>query len=260
MEKILERVRKLLAMANDERGNEGERDNALRMANNLMAKYQLDMADIPTEVRERDDPIGRFDVDGWYIPWCNMIRGSVARLFSCKYLQGGKINATRGRHIFIGRASNATTAMLMSDWIVKEALREADRVAGHRLTPAGRSFGLGVASRLARRVTELLEKSAAELSREQGSEIQSNGRDLVIDSCERTLGGRRVDARQHQGGQGPCHARRESRLRRDERGSLARRQDQPEQAGPVSARSEVAEVSVYHRGTRTHGGFVPFQA
>jgi hypothetical protein len=180
MEKILERVRKLLAMANDERGNEGERDNALRMANNLMAKYQLDMADIPTEVRERDDPIGRFDVDGWYIPWCNMIRGSVARLFSCKYLQGGKINATRGRHIFIGRASNATTAMLMSDWIVKEALREADRVAGHRLTPAGRSFGLGVASSLARRVTELLEKSAAELSREQGSEIQSNGRDLVM--------------------------------------------------------------------------------
>ncbi len=172
-DKILERVRKLLAVANDERANEAERDNALRMATNIMAKYQIDMADVPKEQRERDDPRGRFDTEGWYIPWCNQIRGSIARLFDCRYFQAGKINATRGRHVFVGRASNATTAMLMSDWIVKEALREADRVAGHRLTPAGRSFGMGVSSRLSTRVNEIIASSAKEIK-------ESTGRDLMI--------------------------------------------------------------------------------
>lgn len=172
-DRILERVRKLLAMANDERANEGERDNALRMANNIMAKYQIEMADVPLEQREKDDPIGRFEEEGWNLAWNNMMRNSIAKLFDCRYFQGGKINATRGRHVFVGRGANATTAMLMSDWIVRAALREADKVAGHRLTAGGRSFGLGVAARLSERVNALIKDSNAELK-------VSTGRDLVI--------------------------------------------------------------------------------
>jgi hypothetical protein len=179
-DKLLERVRKLLAVANDERANEGERDNALRMANNIMAKYQIDQSMVPQEQRDKDEPIGRFDSEGWYIIWCNQIRNSIARLFSCKYLQGGKINATRGRHIFIGRASNVTTAMLMSEWIVKEALREADKVGGHRLSAAGRSFGMGVAARLSARVTELLAKTAEDIARETGEAVVTTGTSLVV--------------------------------------------------------------------------------
>lgn len=173
-EKVLEKIRKLLERANDERGStEGERETAMRMATSLMAKYQLDMADIPQAQRERDDPLGRFDGEGWYLPWCQLIRNSIAKLFDCRYINMGKINATRGKYTYVGRASNATTAMLMADWIVKDALREADRVGGHRLTSAGRSFGLGFADRLGVRVAALRAAAVEEMK-------QSSGRDLVV--------------------------------------------------------------------------------
>lgn len=154
-ERILDRVRKMLALANDTAATEGERDNALRMAHNLMAKHQLDMADVDQRKRDLDDPRGLFTLDGWNIPWCRRVRHAIARLFMCKYYSG-KINATRGRHTFIGRESNATTAMLMGDWIVLGLLREADKRYGHRLTPMGRSFGEGAASKLHERVNQLL--------------------------------------------------------------------------------------------------------
>ena len=64
-EKVLEKIRKLLERANDERGStENERELALRMATSMMAKYQLDMSDIPQAQREKDDPLGRFDGEG----------------------------------------------------------------------------------------------------------------------------------------------------------------------------------------------------
>ncbi len=173
-EKVLEKIRKLLERANDERGStENERELAMRMATSLMAKYQLDMSDIPQAQRERDDPLGRFDGEGWYLPWCQMIRNAVAKLFDCRYINMGKINATRGKYTYVGRASNATTAMLMADWIVKDALREADRAGGHRLTSAGRSFGLGFAERLGVRVALLRAAAVEEMK-------QSSGRDLVV--------------------------------------------------------------------------------
>jgi hypothetical protein len=173
-EKVLEKIRKLLERANDERGStEGERETAMRMATSLMAKYQLDMADIPQAQREKDDPLGRFDGEGWYLKWCQMIRNSVAHLFDCRYVNMGKVNATRGRYTYIGRASNATTAMLMADWIVKDALREADRVGGHRLSAQGRSFGFGFAERLHARVALMRAQAAEEIK-------VSTGRDLVL--------------------------------------------------------------------------------
>lgn len=160
-ERILDRVRKLLALANDEAATEGERDNALRMAHATLAKHQLDMLDVAAFERDKDDPRGRYDIEGWSIPWCRSVRSAVAKLFNCSYFYM-KLNATRGRHSFVGRESNATTAMLMGDWIVKALLKEADKRYGHRLTPEGRSFGEGAAYKLHQRVNELLKGKASE--------------------------------------------------------------------------------------------------
>lgn len=46
MNPILEKVKKLLALAGNAGATEGERDNALRMAHGLLAKHNLDMADL----------------------------------------------------------------------------------------------------------------------------------------------------------------------------------------------------------------------
>lgn len=69
-DRILERVRKMLALANDEAATEGERDNALRMAHNLLMKHQLSMEDVENHAKDKDDPRGHFKGDGWSMPWC----------------------------------------------------------------------------------------------------------------------------------------------------------------------------------------------
>lgn len=158
-DKILDRVRKMLALANDDGATEGERDNALRMAHATLAKHQLTLAELSSYDREREDPRGRLDTEGWNLKWCQYLRNSIARLFFCKYVSYGKINATKGRHCYIGRESNAATAAYMSDWIIQSVLREADRRFGHRLTAGGRSFGYGVVAALDARISDILAAS-----------------------------------------------------------------------------------------------------
>jgi len=170
-EKVLDRVRKMLALANDDGAAEGERDNALRMAHNTLAKYEMTLIELDAFAREKADPRGRFDTEGWNLLWCRYIRQTVARLFGCEYLQGGKINATRGRHIYIGRTSNTATAAYMSDFIIQGVIREADKRYGHRLNPEGRSFCTGVSDRLRVRVRELQEANRKELEATPGTAL-----------------------------------------------------------------------------------------
>lgn len=168
--KILDRVRKLLALANDDAATEGERDNALRMAHATLMKHQLTLEYLDAFEREKEDPRGRMDVEGWNLVWCRTLRGTIARMFFCRYIIGGKINATRGRHIYVGRSSNTATAAYMSEWIIKSILKEADRAFGHRLTPKGREFCIGATEKLEERVKEILLASQQQV-REAGSAL-----------------------------------------------------------------------------------------
>lgn len=171
-ERILERVRKMLALANDLAASEGERDNALRMAHNLLAKHELDMEDVKGFERDKVDPREKHENEGWNLLWCWDVRKAMAKLFFCKYIRGPKINATRGKHYWIGRASAVTTAMYMADWIIAGMLKEADRRYKHRLTPEGRSFCVGCSERLLVRVREMLKA--------QQEEYKAVGSGLVV--------------------------------------------------------------------------------
>lgn len=53
--KILGRIRKMLALANNEGASEGERDNALRMAHATLAKYNLDMAEVESSGKPQQE-------------------------------------------------------------------------------------------------------------------------------------------------------------------------------------------------------------
>ena len=44
-----DKIRKLLALASDPNASDGERDNASRMAARLMAKHDIDLADLEEE-------------------------------------------------------------------------------------------------------------------------------------------------------------------------------------------------------------------
>lgn len=175
-EKILDRVRKMLALANDTRASDGERDNALRMAHNLLAKHNLSLADVEAAARNASDPRGEHSEVGWAQPWARTIYDAMAHLFFCRYAYGGKINSTKLRHKMIGRAGNATTALLMSDYLCTSILRECRQLYTHNLSPQSREFATGAAHRIYWRVQQMIKDQAAQ----RAEHPMSNGRALVL--------------------------------------------------------------------------------
>lgn len=80
MEKIIERIRKLIRLSQDQSASDGERDNALRMISSTLAKYNLSMSDIE-EKEDRGKSIEKF----YGRPWARTVAKYCAKLFFCEY-------------------------------------------------------------------------------------------------------------------------------------------------------------------------------
>ena len=150
--KILARVKKMLTLGNNAAATEAERDTALRMAYNLLAKHNLSAADLPADQNDeaREEQTFTMCGDVYIRTICN----SMAELFFCKYFfvrQG----AGKDSHFFIGRQSNVVTARYMAEYIVKSVRKEAAKRFKTATTPEGRSFGVGATRSISRRVQEL---------------------------------------------------------------------------------------------------------
>lgn len=158
-ERIIERIRKMLALANDAGATEGERDNAMRMAHATLAKYNLDIAMIEAsgtkkaKGEERTKEVGTF----YGRPWARNVCVSVAKLMFSEYVYVSAKRATDTGHYFIGRHSNAITATELARFVVESILREAKR---HERSHGGgwatvRAFAWGAARRIGERVEEI---------------------------------------------------------------------------------------------------------
>ena len=153
-ERILDKVKKMLAIANNSAATEGERDNALRMAHALLAKHNLSMEN----VHEREAMEGRetLDIETFRMRWARVVCNGVAKLFFCKYYSGEKLNATKGKHYFVGKQSNAITATLISSYVINSILKECRNRWQHNLAPESRSFCIGAADKLRDRIEEMM--------------------------------------------------------------------------------------------------------
>ena len=168
-EKIVNRIRKMLALASDNAASEGERDNALRMAYNLMAKYNIDQSKVES-VEEQERRVN-YDITGWSMLWAVHIHNVIAPLFFCKYYRGRKINGTKLEHHFVGKESNAVTASYMATFIVTSVLKEGRANGWHNLSAEMRSFDLGVVHKLQERVTEIRKAAEQDSAGEPGTAI-----------------------------------------------------------------------------------------
>lgn len=182
-EKIVARIKKMLALANDLAASEGERDNALRMAFATMAKYNIDMARVDSFQHDRQEPRVDFESKGWSWMWTHQVRNVIADLFMCRYYfnnGAGKINGTQCLHNFIGRESNAMTAAVMSDYVVDSILKEGRKIYKQNTAPGTRAFAIGAMHKLYERVREIKATQAA------ASEAESSGTALVLASLYQT--------------------------------------------------------------------------
>lgn len=168
-DKILNRVRKMLALAGDAAATEHERDTALKMAYKVLAAHNLSMVDVDQQVpQERRDEVSVVLV---HTVWARQIAQQIAKLFFCKYLVGGKTNAWKGWHYFVGKESNATTASLMSEYVITSVLKEARKLYRDDSCPEARSFCVGVCDQLRRRVNALIAEQTSTATAEPGTAL-----------------------------------------------------------------------------------------
>lgn len=81
---ILEKIKKLIALANDNAtGSEEERDAAMKMVQKLLIKYRLTMADVSST--EKDETIVSQTYRFYGAPWIRTVFGAISRMNFCKY-------------------------------------------------------------------------------------------------------------------------------------------------------------------------------
>lgn len=157
-EKIINRVKKLMALANDRAASDGERDNALRMAYATMAKYNLDAQDVegkpqgPQEVR-----CERTAHDVYARPWAMAVANSVSNLFFCRVYYRRSAKKDCAHFSFVGKESNAEAAVEVMSCLVSSIFAEAKRrmrAEGENVTWR-RSFCTGAAFKISDRVRDL---------------------------------------------------------------------------------------------------------
>lgn len=164
-DRIVGRIRKMLALANDKGATEGERDNALRMAHATLAKYNLDIAQISTGGQKRPEVEDRTQHRATFYgrPWARMVAQAVGELMFCKYLYITAHHAKDTVHLFIGSHANAVSASILAEFVVESITREGKR--RQRENMAGnayfRSFATGAAGIVARRCVRLREQATA---------------------------------------------------------------------------------------------------
>jgi hypothetical protein len=170
--KIIDRVKKMLALANDSSASEGERDNALRMAHATLTKYNLDIEDL--DVKEGRECMELF---GFSSPWQVRVSNSISKLFFCKYYfaRGPKFT-----HTFVGKTSNVVTAQMMADYVIRSVRREAAKRQRSESLPNSwyTSFCKGAS------VTIMDRCNALRVDQETNTE--SNGTALVVTELYKT--------------------------------------------------------------------------
>lgn len=164
-EKIVNRIKKMMALANDPAASDGERENALRMSYALLAKHNLDMADVqgkpmgPQEARQQQasEFYGR--------PWAISVAAAVGDLFFCKYYfrPSGKNKAI---HTFTGKESNAQAALDVAESLVRSIYQEATRKmrAADESVAWRRSFATGAMFKIRDRIREMQSTAPKELA------------------------------------------------------------------------------------------------
>lgn len=175
--RALERVRKMLRLANDAAASEGERENALRMAHATLAKWNLDLADASGAAPSSDDATrGRYGFELFTFPWNRAVCAAVGRLLFCEvYFVRSRKNYCH--MYFVGRGVNAQSAIELAQHLIASIKAEARAQArAHAVGISSSTWELdfckGASERISKRCAELRKYGApAELTKTPGTAL-----------------------------------------------------------------------------------------
>lgn len=179
MQKIIERVQKMLNLGRDKGASQGERDNAMRMVQAYLAKYNLDMETVEGTMSSKDrkkqeeqgGPRTHHVHTFFGRPWACNAAISVADLCFCGYLYRSARMSKDCQHLFIGRTANAITAAYLAEYVVRSIYREGKKRQRdeYRDNPWFLSFAWGAAIEIQKRVVEL--KKRHDINGSSGKEL-----------------------------------------------------------------------------------------
>lgn len=118
-EKLLDKVRKCLALSNCQNATPAERERALAQAEKLLASANLSMADATVETldRERQGHDLAPELREWVRPACN----GIARLFFCNAYK----EVSTGRQYYVGQPVNVAATVMMVEYVLASIAKEA---------------------------------------------------------------------------------------------------------------------------------------
>lgn len=163
IERVLEKVQKLMRLAEDKGASETEIETALRQAQKLLLKHNLTM-ELAREYngdKGKAEDILKETLVFKNRPWVRMTMSAIARLYFCKYLVSMGDMRAKTRHYFVGRESNSKTASLMAAFVVSSILataRKNRRIRGEKSAYES-AFCLAAARRIAMRVRDMIENN-----------------------------------------------------------------------------------------------------
>lgn len=183
--RVLERVRKMMRLANDAAATEGERENALRMAHATLAKYNLTMAQAEANGQQKteDRTDGAFNLREY--AWMRTCAQAVASLFFCSFFFV-PYKPKHATYCFVGTEANVFTTVEMVRYILgsinREATKQAESVGQ---TPRGtywRDFCKGATIHISRRCKELIQAAAAQRAEPAAAPAAAPGTAIVLAS------------------------------------------------------------------------------
>ena len=181
MQRIIERVQKMLALGRDKGASQGERDNAMRMVQAYLAKFNLDMATVEgrqtqTERKKEESeggPRTHHPQNFFGRPWARCAAAAVADLCFCMYLYRSARVSKDCTHLFIGRTANAVTAAYLAQYVcvgIHQEGRRRQRREGLS-NPWFLDFAWGAALEVQKRAKELKAQSENMKQGTAGKEI-----------------------------------------------------------------------------------------
>ena len=182
--KAIDKIRKLLAMANDGRGNEQEAETAARQAEKMMRAYQVESADIIMKELQTDDAFDRGVEDVYFGPkdprympsavssWVGVVAIGVGAAFTCK------VDTVMTKEGIKVRFSGYSMDVQLARWVFGYLCQTVHRLAvenykGKGVTTA-KAFRSGAGGILQRRLFEIRD------ARNKENRGDSNGTALVL--------------------------------------------------------------------------------
>lgn len=116
-DRMIEKIKKLFALADDENSQGNESENALRMANKLLEKHALTTMDLGGGNADVRITFKDYDKN-----WKTIIAESISVLYMCK---GFTTNRFGGKKfIIVGTDANRITAEIVMDQLIDQIMKE----------------------------------------------------------------------------------------------------------------------------------------